>query len=289
MTNEFPEGNILEKLIAIKSSLPNKQKQLCTYILENQQEMSLLTVKELASNAGVGTTTVMRLIKLLGYDSFFDMKKDFYHIQVEYSDKWDSVQKSFGESDENESYVTLSSVAQESISLIEKSVSPHLVENFELAMDLIANAERINLLGLRPYRAVAIYLEILIEEFYSKTRQLSNDSDTMIDRILQFNSDEVLVLFGFAPYTQRTIDAAMIAHRQKVPIVLITDYLSCPLAPYAEVILRVEPSEKHFTVVPVIALVEAIVIELGRRNSRVSIQRIRRLVETLKEKNIITE
>ncbi|MCM3411835.1 MurR/RpiR family transcriptional regulator [Metabacillus litoralis] len=279
--------NILDHIISVKDTLPKKQKQLCDYLLENHQDIGLLTVKELAKKANVGTTTVLRLVKILGYDNFFDLKKEFHEIQKEYSDKWENVQKSFQRIEENQDYKILSNVWQEGVSLLDKSLNPQLVENFKKAMDLISNAERINILGLRPYKAVAIYLELLIEEFHSNTRQLSYDSESMFDRILQFEKNEVIILFGFAPYTQRTIDAADVAYKQGIPIVLITDQLSCPIASFSSVILKVEAGENLFTIIPIIALVEAIVIELGTRHSATSIQKIRNLVETLKDKKII--
>jgi len=287
MTNQSENQNIFEHIIATKFSLPKKQQQLCDYILKNPQKLGLLTVKELASKSGVGTTTVMRLLKVLGFDSFFDLKKEFHHIQIDYSEKWEYVQKSFGNSDDNKAYQTLSTVWNEGIELLDKSLNPRLVENFTMAMDLISAAERINILGLRPYKAAAVYLELLIEEFYSKTRQLSHDTESMIERILQFNNNEVVIIFGFDPYTQRTIDAAKVAHEQEVPIILITDHLSCPIARYSSIILKVEPSVKHFTMIPTIALIEAVVIDLGKRNSEVSIQRIRTLMDTLKENKIV--
>ncbi|MFJ7727742.1 MurR/RpiR family transcriptional regulator [Neobacillus sp. NPDC097160] len=278
---------MLDHIISVKDGLPNKQRLLCDFILENHQDLGLWTVKELAEHAEVGTTTILRLVKVLGYDSFFDLKKEFHHVQKDYSDKWEYVQKSFGSQEENQQYKTLSTVWQEGVNLLDKSLNPQLVENFSVAMDLIANATRINLLGLRPYKAVAIYLELLIEEFHSKTRQLSNDSESMIDRILQFEKDEVIILFAFTPYTQRTIDAASVAHQKGIPMIVITDHLSCPIASYSSVILKVEPSKEHFTIIPIIALVEAMVIELGKRNSKTSIKKIRTLVDTLKEKKII--
>src|SRR5690625_1269082 len=184
-------GNILERLISIQSSLPRKQEQLSAYILENHHNIGIMTIKELADNAGVGTTTVMRLIKALGYDSFIDLKKEFHHIQVDHSHKWINVQKSFS-SQENNSYETLSSVGQESVNLIENSINPQLVENFNKAIDILDVASRINIVGFRSYRAIAIYLEVLLAEFHSNLQQLSADSDAMIDRILQFEQDEVL-------------------------------------------------------------------------------------------------
>ncbi|MGG0386165.1 MurR/RpiR family transcriptional regulator [Priestia filamentosa] len=288
--SEIQEGsNILEEIILVKDKLPNKQRHLCDYILENHADIGLLTVKELAHNAKVGTTTVLRLVKALGYDNFFDLKKEFYEIQKDYSDKWENVQKSFGGNDEDEDYKMLSNIWTEGIQSLNKSLNSQLIENFKEAMDLIASAERINLLGLRPYKAIAIYLELLIEEFHSKTRQLSHDSESMFDRILQFNKDEVMVIFGFSPYLQRIIDAARVAHKKGVPIILITDHLSCPIAAFSTVILKIEMGEKYFSVMPIIALVEAMVVELGKRNSNTSIEKIQDLVATLKENKIIIE
>jgi DNA-binding MurR/RpiR family transcriptional regulator len=104
------EMNVFDHIISVKDTLPNKQRQLCDYILENHQDIGLFTVKKLAKKANVGTTTVLRLVKILGYESFFDLKKEFHNIQKEYSDKWEHVQKSFGKNEENEDFKTLSNV-----------------------------------------------------------------------------------------------------------------------------------------------------------------------------------
>lgn len=280
--------NILEKLINIQSSLPNKQEQLCAYILENHHNIGIMTIKELADNAGVGTTTVMRLIKALGYDSFIEMKKEFHHIQVDHSHKWVNVQKSFS-TKENNSYTTLASVGQESVNLIENSINPQLVEDFNLAVEIIDESTRINLVGFRSYRSVAIYLELLLAEFHPNIQQLSVDSDAMIDRILQFGEDEVLIVFAFSNYVQRAIDAAILTHKMNTKIILITDQLSCPIAPYADVILQVNVEGKYFTVVPIIMLIEAIVIELGKRNAETSVTKIRNLFEQLKKQKYILD
>lgn len=283
------QGNILDQIISKKDSLPKKQKRLCDYMLNNYQDMGMLTVKELADKAGVGTTTVLRVFKLFGFDTFYDLKREFHNVQKDYTDKWENVQRSFSSGNESREVATLTDVFHESIHLINNSLNPQLIESFKNAMDLIANAKNINLLGLRPYRAVAIYLELLLEEFHSNTRQLSYDSDALYDRILQMKQDEVIVIFAFSPYVERAIDAAEVAHDHGIPIVLITDHLSCPISTFSDVIIKLEPSDKHFTIIPIIALVESIVIELGKRKSKTSIKKIQKLVETLKDRGVIIE
>ena len=69
-------GNeVLEQIIKIKDAVPKKQRILCNYLALNYEKIGVMTVAELAENAGVGSTTVMRLVQLLGFDSYTTFKK----------------------------------------------------------------------------------------------------------------------------------------------------------------------------------------------------------------------
>jgi DNA-binding MurR/RpiR family transcriptional regulator len=126
----------------------------------------------------------------------------------------------------------------------------------------------------------------LLGEFYPKIRQLGHDTEVIFDRILQFEKDEILVVFAFEPYTNRIIEAVKLAHELGNSIILITDHISCPVISYASVTLKVEISEEQFSVIPIMALIDALVIEIGKRSSEESIKKLKRLEKTLLEKNI---
>lgn len=161
------------------------------------------------------------------------------------------------------------------------------MENFGNAIDLIVKSSYINVLGTRPYKATALYFELLLGEFYPKIRQLGHDTEVIYDRILQFEKDEILVVFEFEPYTNRIIDAVKLAYELGNSIILITDHISCPIISYASVSLKLEVSEEQFSVIPIIALLDALVIEIGKRSSEESIKKLKRLENTLKEKNVL--
>jgi DNA-binding MurR/RpiR family transcriptional regulator len=279
-------GTTINKIIDIKDSLPKRQRQLCDYILKNYQSLGLITVKELADEAKVGISTVMRTINALEYESFNDLRKDIYGESVPSVSKW-TLKKSFTDTkNEGGKISTLEQVWEESVNLLNKSLDSNLLENFENAIDFILKSSYINVLGTRPYRATALYLELLLGEFYPKIRQLGHDTEVIYDRILQFEKDEVLVVFAFEPYTNRIIEAAKLTHELGNHIILITDHISCPIISYASVTLKVEVSEEQFSVIPIMALIDALVIEIGKRSSEESIKKLKRLEKTLLEKNI---
>jgi DNA-binding MurR/RpiR family transcriptional regulator len=277
---------IVNKIVDIKDSLPKRQRQLCDYILKNYQSLGLITVKELADNAKVGISTVMRTINALGYDSFNDLRKDIYDESMPTVSKW-ALKKSLTEiQKDDEKASTLMQVWKESVNLLNRSLDSNLIENFDSAIDLIMNSSYINILGTRPYKATALYFERLLGEFYPKIRQLSHDTEVLYDSILQFEKDEILIVFAFEPYTNRVIDSVKLTYEMGNRILLITDHISCPIISYAPVFLKVEVSEEQFSIIPIIALIEALVIEIGKRSSSESIKKLRRLEKTLLEKNV---
>ena len=72
IVNDY-NNDIVAKLIHIQERLPKKQKILCQYMIENYEHIGIMTVKELAEKANVGTTTVLRVTKQLGYNNFSEM------------------------------------------------------------------------------------------------------------------------------------------------------------------------------------------------------------------------
>lgn len=280
--------SLLEEMINLKDSLPKRQRHLCDYILKNYQSLGLATIKELSSESGVGVSTVMRTIHSLGYSNFNDFRKDVYDesLTEKTSSKW-KLRDSLEEVQVHKEYEhTLVQMCKESVSLLDKSLNEDLLINFDKTIDMLCQAECINIFGTRPYKAVALYFEQVIGEFYPKLRQLSHDSEVVLDKVLQIEENEVLLVFAFEPYTERIIRAVEVAYELGVPIILITDHISCPIIKYATTILKIEVSKDKFTIVPTITLVEAMVIEFGKRFSSDSIEKLNKLERILKEHNV---
>lgn len=281
-------SNILDRMLSEKRNLPKKQRKLADFIVENYQHIGLLTVAQLAKEAGVGTTTVLRLINSLGYSSFQDFKKEFHDYTIQSSlSTWWHLQKSFSDDHAGPSTQRLDHTLKEIIQLLNQTLNDHLIDNFSKAVHFILNADTLHILGLRTSKVAAIYFENLLAEFYPKTKQLS-DSEFLYDRILQFKKGDVLTLISLSPFTTRSIEAAKFCHERGHRVILVTDHLSCPAAPYSDVILKTQASDKQYSIVPTIALLEALVIEIGQQTKNESIQNLEALGELLRQKNITT-
>ncbi|WP_342387542.1 MurR/RpiR family transcriptional regulator [Salinicoccus bachuensis] len=277
------QKNIKQRIIHLKDDLPRKQKHLCDYILKNFHSLGLVTIKELSTDANVGVSTVMRTMDALGYDNFNDFRKDIYDESLTQDSKW-TLKKSLDETDKE--VQTLLSVWDESVHLLNQSLDDELTYKFQSAIDHILKAGNINIIGTRPYRSAALYFEQLLGEFYPHVRQLSNDTETLFDKVLQFEEKDILIVFAFEPYTNIVINAVKETYNQNNKIILITDYDSSPVISYATVVLKVAVSRNQFSIIPVIALIDAMIIEIGKKSSPESLDKLRKLEQKLLENNI---
>src|SRR5690625_2937719 len=284
--NHRIKQGVIDMIIEGKETLPPKQRKLCNFIVENYDKISLYTVERLAKEADVGTTTVMRTVKSLNYNSFNDLKKDLHQSTVEMGLKtWWHLQKSFT----HEKGIANESVAkvwEEINNLLGRTLNESFLKNINSTVDLMLNANKINILGLRSSKVAANYFGHLLEGFSTKIKQLSNDPDFLYDRLLQLKKDDILFVFVHSPHTKLTIEAAKFCYNRGIKIILITDLLSCPIIPYAYIVLKVATSNLQYSIVPAITLVETLVIEFGRRTSDESIEHLEKLGELLIEKNV---
>ena len=282
------DRTILDYLIENKSKMTKKHQAICDYLLENHSEISMMSVKELAQEVGVGTTTVLRFTQDLGYSSFFDLKKQFFEIHKTYASKWSRIQSSFDVDQDENSDKLIEDIWSENISVLKRTLTPQLLDSVHEAVDLLVESKHIHLAGSRPYRAMAVYMEALLTEFEPRVHQLSMDIDNILDRLILLNHEDVVVVIAFSPYSNRMIDVAEIAYKNRIPVILITDELSNPISQYAKIIMKVETSTKHFTVISLVTLIEAIVVEYGSRLAPQSGDNVETLADLLKEKSYLT-
>ncbi|MGM0900444.1 MAG: MurR/RpiR family transcriptional regulator [Bacillota bacterium] len=276
---------IIDKLVEKCSGLPKKQQALCIDIIENYREVHVLTIAELAKRNQVGTTTVIRLVQSVGYNSFQDFKKSLQEYALASSvDKWSYLKSAFSE-EIQEDHVLPSSFKDLGHAL-NGTVSEENLLNITKAVQLLIEAKNIHVLGVRVSKVAALYFDLVLSSFSTKVRQLSYDNEFVFDRILQFDKGDIMVVFASSIMTKRMIEAMKLCHEQGHKIILITDLSPCPASSYADIVLQAMPSKNRFSIIPLLAISEALIIEVGRQTSGESIHHLEKIGTVLRDKNI---
>ncbi|MGF6907120.1 MurR/RpiR family transcriptional regulator [Fusobacterium sp. PH5-44] len=259
--------NIIEKIVKIKDFLPKKQKILCEYIILNHSEIGLMSINELAEKSGVGTTTILRLTKVLDYSSFSDLKKNIFKNSMTTNiSSYGGLKESFKNITKNKNSDILSTVSYELLSSIENFITPQNIGQIHKAVEMIVKAKRVNILGLRSSRSVASYLEAMLGRISPNVRQLNSDSEYLFDNIIKLRNNDILIVSSLWPCTKRTITVSDFCHKNKIPIILLTNTILNPIARYANVVIDTNSAKKNDGVIPNMIVAEAIVKEIWKKN-----------------------
>lgn len=285
----MPYNNIKE-LLHNRTNFTDKQNIICDYVLENAESISLMTAKELALNAGVGEATLFRFLKEVGYDNFSDFKSDIhnYSINSEKASYWQMKAMLESSQDISDNEVLFSTISK-SLNLLEKSIDIDIIKDFHAAANMILDSPTTGVLGLRSSKAMALYFEYLLIPFFTKVQQLSHDEHFIFDRIKQFEPGSVLFIITTYPNTLKTIKAAKFCHDLGYRIVLLTNSISCPILSYADISLIMPKSKEVFTIIPLIAMLESLANEIGRKLAPDSTNKLDELDDILTKYNIINK
>ena len=283
-------GNeVLEQIIKIKDAVPKKQRILCNYLALNYEKIGVMTVAELAENAGVGSTTVMRLVQLLGFDSYTTFKKALAQESLlKNTTPYRSLRQEFSRTSETASRDTFHMAIADGIQVLENLCTPSNISQFEAAIQLMLESDQLYILGMRSSKVLALYFEYVAERFYPHIRQLSREEEFVYDRIaINTTPKDVLLVYSVWPCTKKTIRVAELAHNLGIPMILITNTSLNPLVKIADVVIDTNSVNHPSGDTALMLVTEALMSELGRRTAPESTKNIEKIEQALNDNGLI--
>jgi|SRR5699024_8968049 len=275
------------KMINLQYSLPRQQQKVCGYVIENIDDISKMTIQELSQKSNVGTATISRFIEKLGYDKYPDFINSI--IRYNYDNKentWWHLKKSLQEDSEDAN--SLIKVGNSSISDIKKMINKQNLKEYNKLLHLLLHADKLYFLGMRTSKSISFYFEMMLKGILKDTFQLSWNPDFIYDNSLRFSEDDALVIIALSPYSKQCIDFVNYCRQEtNISVALITDVETCPIIKNCDTYLVAGQSNNRYSVIPIIALLESIIIDLGKKQSE-SISRISKLNEIHRKRNITT-
>lgn len=237
------ELNILQKIQSSTNDLTKAQFQVAAYIQDNLVEASFQTLDQIAASIGTSTTTVMRFAFNLGFSGYSELQKELQSYIRNKLTPESRLAKNL-ETVRNTSLKL--KCAERQIYNIEHTQELLSEEIVHDAVQLIKKAKTIYLLGARTSFTISYFL------YQSLTQQLDNCEllspvGLDIDRILNINSDDLMIVISLPRYAKSTIDMVKAIRTLRNPsIISITDGFMAPLVPYSDIVLPCEYDSLSF-------------------------------------------
>lgn len=249
------------------------QKQIAQFIIDHYDKAAFMTAAKIGETVDVSESTVVRFASSIGYSGFPELQKA---LQVLIKNKLTTVQR-IGLDDD---IINDTDKLHKKIIKNEMNNMRSLYENIDTkeldkATELILNASKVYILGLRTSSTLSNYLGFYLDVILNNVKVLNNSGvNSLYEEIIRIKETDVLIVISYPRYSKITIDATKFVKERNAKIVAITDTEASPVYSLSDASLLAKSN--------IVSFVDSLVVPLCMINNLIT-------NISLKEKDVIVE
>lgn len=283
MTEELAFESVASRIRERMGECTPAERKVARALLAKYPGAGFETVAGLAELAGVSQATVVRFTSRLGYRRFPDFQRA---LRKELELRGASPAALFERTGFSRNVSRGHAVAQlaeapaEDIRATFASLTKH---DFDTTIEALSNSkQQIWIIGGRYSGFLAQYLAASLQQLRSGVSMVPEMASLRAATLADFGSKDVLLVFDFRRYEDATRAMVQFAKSRRVTVIVITDQWLSPCATEADAVLASVASERgpFDSVVPVMAMIEAIFEALLLRIGEPARERIERIETT---------
>lgn len=258
---------LLEQIRLYAETASKGHKKIAAYILENYINASYLTAFNLAKEAGVSESTVVRFAMEIGFEGYPELQAA---LKSMLKNKLTSLERITIASERMGDDVLGATLGAE-IENLRATLANTDRANFESVVDMILYAKTVYIVGNRSSTSLANFMYFYISLIFDKVRLVQSVSGSDIfEQLFRIGEGDVVVGITFPRYSKRTVDAMTFAHRSGAFTVAITDSGNSPIVPIADKVLYAKNEISSFvdSLVAPMALINSLVSAIGQKKKR---------------------
>ena len=254
-------GRVLQLLSGGLRDLTPEVRKAGSYILENPNEVSISSVRELAEAAEVKPNTIVRMARSIGFDGYEDFRQPFKDAvrsgNVSFPDRARWLQAVRQKDKLGELYADMVSSSIENLETTFAGIS---ADQFKQAAEAIWASRQTFTLGVGVNSANAQNFTYLASTGMVQFRSIPNTGSTAIDDLAWADERDVLIAITCKPYRAEVTEAVRVAREQGMVIVGISDSPASPIITEADhgFVVSVETPQFFPSSIAVIGVLETL-------------------------------
>ena len=271
------QNELLARLDEKYPKLSKGQKRLTDYIRKNYDKAAFLTAAKLGEAVGVSESTVVRFASQLGYKGYPEFQKALGELVRTKLNSIQRMEVTYGRITQSE---ILATVLQSDVDKIKMTMESIDQKAFELAVDMILEAKKIYVIGIRSCAPLAnfltFYLNLICDNVISVH---TNSSSEIFEQLIRINEEDVIVGISFPRYSVRTLKALKFASNRKAKVITLTDSVHSPMNLYSScnLIARSDMASIVDSLVAPLSVINALVVALCMKKQKEVIQTLETL------------
>lgn len=270
---------MLDEIKGQYGNMSKGQKKVADFISNNVERAAFMTATKLAEAAGVSESTVVRFATLLGYDGFPEFQNA---MAEELQSRLVSPKKAqTNQFRENRSELLRKVMVADAQNIVD-TLGMLNGEAFENAVQLLRDARRVWIVGIRTCAPLAQYLAYYLHMMRDEVQCVTTSNISEIyEQLSWMQKEDVMVAISFPRYSMRTLKAMDFANRKSVRLIAVTDSKYSPMNMYSSCNL--------WTKTDMITMVDSLVAPMSMLNALVvgfylqDEERISARLETMEE------
>jgi len=226
---------VLDALAGGLGDLSPQARQAASYVLENPNEIGVSSIRQLADAAGVKPNTFVRLARAFGFDGFETFREPFrQEIRRGTGGFQDRARWLQSLSEGGKLGALYGEMAQSIMANIEQAFATTDTARIKAAADAIVAAGHTYVLGVGINHTLARNFAYLADMALDNIHAIPRDGSLAIDDVARAGPGDVLLAMTFKPYRGEVIDAAVLARRQGVTVIGLSDSAASPVVAGSE-------------------------------------------------------
>ncbi|HEY0211850.1 MurR/RpiR family transcriptional regulator [Acerihabitans sp.] len=278
------QQTLCQAIKAQYESLPKQVRQAASFVLDNPQEVAVMSMREQARLAGIPPSTMTRLAKRLGLTGYDDIRAIFVNAVrakgYEYGSRVPALVEMKQKVGETSLLLDLANTTTDHIQALCRDDN---LAAMVRAAEILSGARNIYCLGLRSSFPVAFHFCHVASYFKNNVHLVEGAGESGIMALMRsMGPKDALLVCSLSPYSRRTVALTRYLSQQKVKIVALSDNASSPVARLAcEAILVKKKTASFFDTLTPAFMVSELLVALMAATSKVD---VRALVSQTEEK-----
>ncbi|AGB82011.1 bifunctional glucokinase/RpiR family transcriptional regulator [Serratia rubidaea] len=215
-----------ERLKAQYAALSPQEQRVADFIFDHFNDLISYNSAELARLSGVSKATVSRLFKRLGYDKYKDMRDELRTLRqsgMPLTDNRDAVQGN----------TLLARHYKQEMANLTQWVNAIDAQQFAAAIDGLANARRIIIIGMRNAYPVALHLRQQLLQARGQVLLLPQPGQSLSEELVDASAEDLVVMVAFRRRPRIVRPLLQQLQADGVPVLLLCEPQAQALFPLA--------------------------------------------------------
>ncbi len=264
-------------LAQLRASFPSLTPQFqaaARYVLDHPEEMSITSMRTIASHAGVRPATLVRLAQSLGFEGWQEIRELFVAAVRRGPQPYANRAKKVVRTGNAGRILTDMVDAQQRNLAHLRAQSDQSTDALTRAVDLLGAAQTVHIAGFRACFPIAFSFHYLYRLFRSSVQLIRGDAGALEMELRALGPKDVLFAVSFEPYSQEIIRVVNTASEAGCRVIALTDSSVSPIALQADCVLPFSNESPSFfpSISAGVAAVEVLVAQLLAKQGKGAIK-----------------